>query len=554
MTSTTSTFIAKTFQGLEEVLAVEIEALGGKDIEIGHRMVSFTGDKELLYKTNLHCRTALRILKQIHTFTAKDTDELYEQVKKIDWTNYLTPSMTFAIDPVVFSDEFRHSKFVAYRAKDAIADFFNERFGERPSVRLNNTDILINLHINQTTCILSLDSSGESLHHRGYRIAQNETPLNEVLAAGLLLLAGWDGSRDLIDPMCGSGTFLIEAALIATGTPAGIYRKDFSFKHWNDFDAELFERLYNDESCEHPFEHKIYGSDISPVAIEIAQENIKNAGMSRYINLAVKPMQQYTEGEITPGGLLITDPPYGKRITTDDFMGLYSMIGTQLKHVFKGFDAWILSYNDECFDHIGLKAATRIPIMNGPLECSFRKYEIFDGKYNDFKRETGGFKREEASEKEFDRKKFPRAGWKQEGPRFPKERRERGPRPFDDRKRPLRDENFRTERREKPQYRDGEERDFERNGNSYQRNYRDNGFRSQFSDRFHDKREEPYEKKFTAEYDYDEEIKISRFRRERPHGDEAIRSYVRGRKPSIGNPDKKTGTEEDHFSKIFKKK
>ena len=248
MQSATSTFIAKTFQGLEEVLASEIAALGGKDIETGRRMVSFTGDKELLYKTNLHCRTALRILKPIYTFTAGDPDELYAQIKAMDWTEYLTPEMTFSIDPVVYSDEFRHSKFVTYRAKDAIADFFNERFGKRPSVRLSNADILINLHINQTTCTLSLDSSGESLHRRGYRTAQTEAPLNEVLAAGLLLLAGWDGSRDFIDPMCGSGTLLIEAALIATGTPAGIYRKDFAFKHWNDFDQELFDRLYEDES------------------------------------------------------------------------------------------------------------------------------------------------------------------------------------------------------------------------------------------------------------------------------------------------------------------
>ena len=330
MQSATSTFIAKTFQGLEEVLASEIAALGGKDIETGRRMVSFTGDKELLYKTNLHCRTALRILKPIYTFTAGDPDELYAQIKAMDWTEYLTPEMTFSIDPVVYSDEFRHSKFVTYRAKDAIADFFNERFGKRPSVRLSNADILINLHINQTTCTLSLDSSGESLHRRGYRTAQTEAPLNEVLAAGLLLLAGWDGSRDFIDPMCGSGTLLIEAALIATGTPAGIYRKDFAFKHWNDFDQELFDRLYEDESSEHPFEHKIYGSDISPIAVDIATANIKNAGMSRYIDIAVKPMQQYVESDIKPGGLLVTNPPYGERITSDDLMGLYSMIGTQL--------------------------------------------------------------------------------------------------------------------------------------------------------------------------------------------------------------------------------
>ena len=298
-------------------------------------------------------------------------------------------------------------------------------------MRLSNADILINLHINQTTCTLSLDSSGKSLHRRGYRTAQTEAPLNEVLAAGLLLLAGWDGSRDFIDPMCGSGTLLIEAALIATGTPAGIYRKDFAFKHWNDFDRELFDRLYEDESSEHPFEHKIYGSDISPIAVDIATANIKNAGMSRYIDIAVKPMQQYVESDIKPGGLLVTNPPYGERITSDDLMGLYSMIGTQLKHVFKGFDAWVLSYRDECFDHIGLKAADRVPMMNGALECEFRKYEIFDGKYNDFKRETGGFKRNHAEKEETRDKKYPERKFNSRRDTKPQRRYS-----FDDRKRP----------------------------------------------------------------------------------------------------------------------
>lgn len=526
-----TTFIAKTFQGLEEVLASEIAALGGENIETGRRMVSFTGDKELLYKTNLHCRTALRILKPIHTFTAGDTDELYAQVKAFDWTQYLTPEMTFSIDPVVYSDEFRHSKFVTYRAKDAIADFFNEKYGKRPSVRLSNADILINLHISQTTCTLSLDSSGESLHRRGYRVAQTEAPLNEVLAAGLLLLAGWDGSRDFIDPMCGSGTLLIEAALIATGTPAGIYRKDFAFKHWNDFDEELFDRLYNDESHERPFTHKIYGSDISPAATEIALANIKNAGMSRYIDLSTKPMQQYAEGDITPGGLLVTNPPYGERITSDDLMGLYTMIGSQLKHVFKGFDAWVLSYRNECFDHIGLKAATRLPMMNGALECEFRKYEIFDGKYNDFKRETGGFKKPAATEgdekfRTFDnRKPFNGNG---------KEKKERPKKfyTFDDRK-PQREKD--ETRSEKPQRERHNSRPFAGKAGSENRD----GYC----------RERPFGKaegneptntdRLPDSYFDDDEIKISRYRRNRPHGDEAIRSYVIGRKPSIGNPDEK---------------
>lgn len=526
-----TTFIAKTFQGLEEVLASEIAALGGENIETGRRMVSFTGDKELLYKTNLHCRTALRILKPIHTFTAGDTDELYARVKAFDWTQYLTPEMTFSIDPVVYSDEFRHSKFVTYRAKDAIADFFNEKYGKRPSVRLSNADILINLHISQTTCTLSLDSSGESLHRRGYRVAQTEAPLNEVLAAGLLLLAGWDGSRDFIDPMCGSGTLLIEAALIATGTPAGIYRKDFAFKHWNDFDEELFDRLYNDESHERPFTHKIYGSDISPAATEIALANIKNAGMSRYIDLSTKPMQQYAEGDITPGGLLVTNPPYGERITSNDLMGLYTMIGSQLKHVFKGFDAWVLSYRNECFDHIGLKAAARLPMMNGALECEFRKYEIFDGKYNDFKRETGGFKKPAATEgdekfRTFDERKPFNNNGKREKERPGKFY------AFDDRK-PQREKD--ETRSEKPQRERRNGRPFAGKAGSENRD----GYRRERSFGKAEGNGPTNTDRLPDSYFDDDEIKISRYRRNRPHGDEAIRSYVIGRKPSIGNPDEK---------------
>ena len=395
--------IAKTFQGLEDVLAQEITELGGEDVEIGKRMVSFKGDKEMLYKANLFCRTALRILKPIFTFTASDTDEVYEQIKSFDWDQYLSPEQTFSIESVVFSEEFKHSKFVTYRVKDAIADYFSEKTGKRPSVRLNNADLVLNLHIAHNLCTLSLDSSGESLHRRGYRVAQTEAPINEVLAAGLILKTGWCGDKNLIDPMCGSGTILIEAAMIATNTAPGIYRKDFAFERWNDYDEELFDQLYNDDSKEKKFDFKIYGSDISPKAIAIAKENIKSAGMSKYIDLQVKPFQQYTEAP--EKGVLISNPPYGERITSKDLLGLYEMIGSQLKHLFKGYDAWIISYHDECFDKIGLKPATCIEMKNGSLECEFRKYEIFEGKYNDFKRETGGFREKKREDKSTEFKK-----------------------------------------------------------------------------------------------------------------------------------------------------
>ena len=383
--------IAKTFQGLEDVLAEEIINLGGDNVSIGRRMVSFTGDLELLYKANLHCRTALRILKPIYSFTASDTDEVYTKIKEVPWEKYLTPQQTFSIDSVVYSEEFKHSKFVTYRAKDAIADYFTDKGSERPSVRINNPDITLNLHISGHNCTLSLDSSGESLHKRGYRVRQTEAPINEVLAAGMILKTGWRGDSAFLDPMCGSGTILIEAALIALNIAPGIYRQGFGFEKWNDYDEELFERLYNDDSFERPFGFTIYGSDISPKAVSIAEENIKSAGVSKYIDLQVKPLQQY-ENAPADKGVIVTNPPYGERLSSQDLLGLYEMIGERLKHVFKGYDAWIISYRDECFDKIGLKPATKIDLMNGALECQYRKYEIFSGKYNEFKKTTGGFR------------------------------------------------------------------------------------------------------------------------------------------------------------------
>ncbi len=379
--------IAKTFQGLEGVLAEEITSIGGSDVSIGRRMVSFRGDKALLYKANLSCRTALRILKPIFCFEASNADDVYEKLRNYDWEQYLSLNTTFSIDTVVFSDEFRHSKFVTYRAKDAIVDYFVEHYNKRPSVRLTNADIQLNLHINNTTCTLSLDSSGESLHKRGYRVAQTEAPINEVLAAGLIMLTGWRGESNFIDPMCGSGTFLIEAALIATNTNPGIFRKHFAFEKWPDFDADLFEELYNDDSNEKEFSHTIYGSDIAKKAIAIAESNIKSAGVSKYIKLACRPIQSYEEAP-AESGIIITNPPYGERISATDMDALYESIGNRLKHVFKGYTAWILGYKLEYFDKIGLKHSSRIPTLNGALECEFRKYEIFDGTYAQHKKAT----------------------------------------------------------------------------------------------------------------------------------------------------------------------
>ena len=393
--------VAKTFQGLEDVLAEELARLGAADVKPGRRMVAFRGDKELLYKANLCCRTALRILKPFYTFGAFDADELYEQAKQYEWDKLLTADQTFAIDSTVNSEGFRHSKFVTYRVKDAIADFFMEKYGKRPSIRLNGADVLLNVHINNDEVTISLDSSGEPLYKRGYRVAQTEAPINEVLAAGLILKTGWKGDSNFVDPMCGSGTFLIEAALIAANINPGIYRSEFAFERWPDYDAELFESLYNDDSAEREFTYKIYGSDISPKAIAIAEQNIKSAGVGRMIDLQVKPFQRY---ETAPEkGILITNPPYGERIAADDMDALYESIGERLKKVFRGYHAWILGYRSEYFDKIGLKPSVKFPVFNGALECEFREYVIFDGTYAEFRKEGHSIKDEHRAPRTFRR-------------------------------------------------------------------------------------------------------------------------------------------------------
>lgn len=299
---------------------------------------------------------------------------------------------TFAIDSVIYSEDFNHSKFVAYRTKDAIVDYFMEKHNKRPSIRVNNPDLYINIHISHNDCTLSIDSSGESLHKRGYRVEQTEAPLNEVLAAGMILKTGWKGESNFVDPMCGSGTLLIEAAMIALNIAPGIHRKEFAFEKWIDFDQELFDRIYNDESKEREFTFKCYGSDINPAAIEIAQKNIRSAGLAKYIDLKVLPFQQFTEAP--QPGIMVTNPPYGERISTRDLLGLYNMIGERIKHVFTGYNVWILSYKDECFDKIGLRPSERMKLINGSLDCEYRRYEIFEGKNKDYKKSLNEENRE----------------------------------------------------------------------------------------------------------------------------------------------------------------
>ncbi len=385
--------IAKTFAGLEDVLAKELERLGAEDIEKGIRMVSFSGDKAMLYRANFCLRTAVKVLMPIKEFKAKNADEVYSEVKGIEWSEYMDNDSSFIVEAVVFSEEFRHSRFAAYRVKDAIADYFREKTGKRPNVSISNPDIRINIHIAENDVTISLDSSGESLHQRGYRVGSVKAPINEVLAAGMIMLTGWDGECDLIDPMCGSGTILVEAALIARNIYPGVFRKEFAFERWKDFDSDLFEAIYNDDSQEREFNHKIYGYDINRAAVFTAQENAKSAGVGDVVTVGqqdVRDFQQPAEKAV-----MITNPPYGERITTDDILGLYGDIGTVLKHSFVGNDAWILSYHEECFMRIGFRPSTRIILYNGSLECEFRKYQVFEGKLGDRRREGLDIKTDE---------------------------------------------------------------------------------------------------------------------------------------------------------------
>ena len=380
--------LAKTFKGLEQVLANELIELGANNVQIERRAVSFTGDKRMLYTANFCLRTASRILVPIATLKAKKTDDIYEQVKLLDWAQYMTAKTTFQIDATVYSDLFRHSQFITYRVKDAIVDWWMEHGGVRPSVQLTNPDLYLNVHIAGDLVTLSLDSSGESLHKRGYRVANTQAPINEALAAGMLLLAGWKGQSDFYDPMCGSGTLLIEAALIARNIAPGIYRKGFAFEKWADFDADLFEDIYSDDSREREFTHKIYGSDAGFYAVQAATKNVQSANLQRDIEVKqIRVQELRLADQTTEGALVMMNPPYGERLSQDkDVLRLYQDMGTALKHQFSGATAWIISSNEEALKCVGLRPAKRVRLVNGDLDCLFNKYELFKGDRKSWKK------------------------------------------------------------------------------------------------------------------------------------------------------------------------
>ena len=375
--------IAKTFQGLEEVLAQELIELGANDVQIGRRMVSFSGDQEMMYRANFCLRTAVRVLKPISHFRARNADDVYKAVKEIEWKDILDLDTSFVVDTTVYSTEFRNSKFVAYKVKDAIVDYFMEREGKRPNISVANPDLRLNIHIAEDNCTLSLDSSGESLHLRGYRTATVEAPINEVLAAALIKMSGWKFDCDLIDPFCGSGTILVEAALMARNIYPGVFRQKFGFENWKDFNPELLSSIFEDDSNERTFEHRIVGSDINLRAVEAALANAKAAGVADLITVEQREIRDFKKPEMP--AVLITNPPYGERLRPEDLSDIYRTLGEKLKREFQGGEAWIISSREELFDSMRLRPSFKVPLQNGSLDCELRKYVTFEGKLDNFR-------------------------------------------------------------------------------------------------------------------------------------------------------------------------
>ena len=376
--------VAKTMAGLEDVLAAELTALGAQNVEPLYRAVGFEGDKAMMYRANYCCRTALRILKPVTSFVARNELALYNNIFKIKWHEIFNINETFAIDAVVSGNYFTHSQYAALKVKDAIADEFREHFGARPSVDVENPDLRINVHIENEKVTLAFDSSGESLHKRGYRKSVDKAPINEVLAAGLIKLTGWQCDSNFVDCMCGSGTIPIEAAMLAMGIPAGFFRKQWGFMKWHDFDKELWQNVLLDAGAEmEEFDYEIIASDHSAKAVAIAKENITNAHLQHDIKLSKQDMFEMVPPE--GGGIMIINPPYGERLEEKELVTLYKGIGDALKRNFKGFEAWIISSNKDALKLVGLKPSKKIDVYNGPLECKFERFDVFEGSYKENK-------------------------------------------------------------------------------------------------------------------------------------------------------------------------
>ncbi len=374
-------YIAKTLQGLEPVLAEELRALGAQNIEQECRLVRFEGDLRLLYLANYHCRTALRILKPLAHFTAQNTDELYEQALQFDWSSVMELTHHFAIDSVVNSEAFKDSRYATYRLKDAIVDQFRSRYNRRPFVDSEHPQVRINLHIREESCDILLDSSGDSLHKRGYRVAQDVAPLNEVLAAGMILHSGWNGEVPFLDPMCGSGTLLIEAALIANKIAPGLFRQHFAFEFWPDFDADLLAEIANDDSQECESDVLIMGTDISGKALESAEANIRSAGLHKHISLKKESIFDLQPPMIP--GIVVTNPPYGERLKQFQLDRFYTQLGDVFKARYNGWDVWVLAGNRVAMKNFGLHPSRTITLFNGPIECKYQRFAMYAGSMKD---------------------------------------------------------------------------------------------------------------------------------------------------------------------------
>jgi putative N6-adenine-specific DNA methylase len=372
------TMLAKTLFGFEDLLANELTQLGAQDVKQGVRSVSFTGDKGFMYKANLALRTAIKILKPIESFTVRGEQDLYDKVKTMPWEDYLKTTGTLAIDATIHSDLFTNSLYIAQKTKDAIVDRFREQTGERPNVDLRFPDLKVNVHIDRQNCTISLDSSGDSLHKRGYKIATNIAPINEVLAAGIIMLSGWDGQCDFMDPMCGSGTILIEAAMIACNIPPNLMRKEFAFERWQDWDVDLFEKI--EESLlgkTRDFHHKIIGYDKAPSAVAKAKENVKNAQLEDFIEVKHEDFFKTQKGGHEKLHMVF-NPPYGERLNLD-MESFYKDIGDTLKQNYPGTDAWFITSNLDALKHVGLRPSRKIHLYNAKLEARLVKYVMYEG-------------------------------------------------------------------------------------------------------------------------------------------------------------------------------
>lgn len=371
--------VAKTLFGFEDVLANELRDLGALNVKPAVRMVSYEGDNGMLYKANIACRTAIKILKPIHNFTTRHEDRFYKSIYKMDWEQYLDNDKTFAIDATVHSDFFNHSKYIALKAKDAIVDKFRDLTGDRPNIDTNDPDLRINIHIQHDKCTVSLDSSGHSLHRRGYRKHVGIAPISEVLAAGLLLQSGWRGQCDFLDPMCGSATIPIEAAMIACNIPANINRDFFTFKKWNDWDEDLFDKiraalLKKTRECS----FSIKGYEINKKVAELAKENIEAAGLEEFVKIAKQDFFKSEKHLDTPLHIFF-NPPYDERIEIEEMEDFYQDIGNTLKQHYQNTNAWLVTANLEALKSVGLRTSRRIPCYNGALEARLVKYEMYAG-------------------------------------------------------------------------------------------------------------------------------------------------------------------------------